>query len=128
MKNLKQLLTSKRFGVAVTGVLIVIFNDYLGLDLDTKSLLSIVGLVIAFVVSQGSADKGKEAAKILTEKSDTEEVKDWIDVFPKDEDDDKAKRGGWPAPSYPDGMPIPDPPQDDDPRPPKNEAYPGGEL
>ena len=64
MKNLKQLLTSKRFGVAVAGVLFVILNEHMGLELNMASIISIVGIVIGFIVSQGSADKGKEAAKI----------------------------------------------------------------
>lgn len=99
MKNLKQLLTSKRFGVAVAGVLLVISNDYLGLDLDTKSMLSIVGLVIAFVVSQGSADKGKEAAKI--NKGELASMTEAIERVKVEKDraeqiaNDKARAMGW---------------------------------
>lgn len=61
---MKKLLTSKRFATAVSGILFVVLNEKLGLDLPMTSVVSIVGLIIAFVVSQGSADKGKEAAKL----------------------------------------------------------------
>lgn len=55
------LLKSKKFIMSVGGVLAVVLGHFLGVPEETT--LEIVGIVIAFVLGQGIADAGKEAAK-----------------------------------------------------------------
>jgi len=54
------LLSSKKFQVTVAGIIIIITNRY-GLDLDEDNITKIIGLIGAYVISQGAADFGKEA-------------------------------------------------------------------
>jgi len=59
----KEFLTSKKFIAAVAGVLITLLAK-LHFDIPESTVQEIVGLVIAYLLAQGWADHGKEAAKI----------------------------------------------------------------
>jgi hypothetical protein len=61
--TVKEFLTSKKFIVAVAGVLIATAGKY-GLNLDADSVQNIVYVVVAYLIGQGWADSGKEAAKV----------------------------------------------------------------
>lgn len=63
---LGKLLTSKKFLATVAGVLVAL-GSKIGLDLPTEATLSIVGAIAAYVIGQGIADNGKEAAKVAAE-------------------------------------------------------------
>jgi len=63
MNVLKQLLSSKKLVAAAIGV-IVAAGGRLGLDLSTEDVALIVGPIVAFILGQGIADHGKEAAKV----------------------------------------------------------------
>lgn len=60
---LRELAGSKKFLVLITG-LIVAGAAKLGLHLDDQTVAEIVGLFAAWLIGQGVADHGKEAAKI----------------------------------------------------------------
>lgn len=62
---MKQLLKSKKFLVSLSGVLFVLLNKTLGLAVPEETVLQVVGLLAAYVVGQGFADKGKEEAKVF---------------------------------------------------------------
>jgi uncharacterized membrane protein (DUF441 family) len=59
----KEFLTNKKFIVAAAGVIIA-FSAKHGLNLDPETTQYIVGIVIAYLIGQGIADNGKEAAKV----------------------------------------------------------------
>lgn len=61
---LKTLLGSKKFIVALAGVLFVLLNELAGLDISEAAVLQILGIVTAYILGQGVADIGKEAAKV----------------------------------------------------------------
>lgn len=67
MNWLKQKLASKKVKATIVGIVIVIANDALGLKFQPETVASVVGLIISYVIGQGIADKGKEAAKINAE-------------------------------------------------------------
>ena len=58
-----ELLLSKKFQVAVLGVVVMILAE-LGLDLDVETLLAIVSPLIAFILGLGVAYIGKEIDKL----------------------------------------------------------------
>ncbi len=60
---LKVLLSSKKFLVSLSGVLFVLLNQISGLNIPEATVIQVVGLLAAYVVGQGIADKGKEAVK-----------------------------------------------------------------
>lgn len=60
---LKTLLKSKKFLVSLSGVLFVLLNQVAGLNIPETTLAEVVGLMAAYVIGQGFADKGKEAIK-----------------------------------------------------------------
>lgn len=61
--TLKEFITSKKFIVAVAGVILATAGKY-GLNLDPDSVQNIVYVVVAYLIGQGWADSGKEAAKV----------------------------------------------------------------
>jgi hypothetical protein len=61
MNIFKQLFNSKKFYAALTAALIIIFSDGLGLTEDQAH--SIVQTIMAYLIGQGIADNGKEAAR-----------------------------------------------------------------
>jgi hypothetical protein len=60
---LKDLLASKKFLVLLAAIIVAIASK-LGLNLDPDMLTQIIALAGAYIVGQGIADHGKEAAKI----------------------------------------------------------------
>lgn len=62
---LKTLLTSKKVAAALAGAVMAAFGSKMGLD--EAAVQSIVYTVIAYLVGQGIADHGKEAAKVAKE-------------------------------------------------------------
>lgn len=56
-------MTSKKFIVAVVGVIIAIAGKH-GLSLDPQTVEHVVYLFVAYLLGQGIADHGKEAAKV----------------------------------------------------------------
>lgn len=65
LQTVKELLTSKKFIVSVSGMIVALVAK-LGLELQTEDVAAIVSPVVAYVVAQGWADRGKEAEKIKT--------------------------------------------------------------
>ena len=64
MQVLKDLFSSKKGLAAMAGVLSIIATS-LGFDfLSETALMQVLGIIGAFIVGQGLADVGKEAAKI----------------------------------------------------------------
>ena len=57
------LLNSKKFVVMVAGMIVTFAAKY-KLNLDTITVETLVAALIAWVIGQGIADMGKEAAKI----------------------------------------------------------------
>jgi hypothetical protein len=57
-----QLFSSKKFWMAVTGIVVVIVSEFVP-GVDEVALTEIVALIIAAIVGQGLADFGKEAKK-----------------------------------------------------------------
>lgn len=62
-ESLKGLFTSKKFIAAVVAVLVAIGTRY-GLNLDPETVGVIIAPIVAYIVGQGMADRGKEAAAI----------------------------------------------------------------
>ena len=60
---LKDLLASKKFLVMLTAIAVAVASK-LGLNLDPDMLTQIMAMAGTFIVGQGIADHGKEAAKI----------------------------------------------------------------
>jgi len=60
---MREQLKSKKFRVLIVGIVLAI-GGKLGLNLDPILIKYVVGLCMAYLVSQGIADQGKEAAKI----------------------------------------------------------------
>lgn len=63
MDLLKQLLSSKKAVATLVAVLVWVGGRF-GLDVSAEDLAPIVALIAAYVVGQGIADHGKEAAKV----------------------------------------------------------------
>ncbi len=61
MSVFNQLFNSKKFYAALTAALIIVFSEGLGLTEDQAT--NIVQVIMAYLVGQGIADNGKEAAK-----------------------------------------------------------------
>jgi uncharacterized protein involved in cysteine biosynthesis len=55
-----KLLTSKKFQVAIVGIIVVIITNFIP-EIDEGELTKIVGIIIAYIIGQGLADLGKEA-------------------------------------------------------------------
>ena len=58
MTKWKRLLLSRKFTLAIAGVVVVIAQD-LGLPIDEDTAMKVTGIVIALVLGQGLADSGK---------------------------------------------------------------------
>lgn len=61
--TIREFVTSKKFIVAVVGVIIAIAGRH-GLSLDPQTVEHVVYLFVAYLLGQGIADHGKEAAKV----------------------------------------------------------------
>lgn len=61
--TIREFLTSKKFIVAIVGIVITLAGRY-NLDLDPEAVEKIVYVIVAYLIGQGWADSGKEAAKI----------------------------------------------------------------
>lgn len=59
----KQLLSSKKFLVMLAGVFVAVLGK-VGVPIDPDLTQEILAMCAAFVVGQGIADHGKEAAKV----------------------------------------------------------------
>jgi|TARA_R110002096_G_scaffold55026_13_gene141634 uncharacterized membrane protein (DUF441 family) len=58
----KQLFSSKKFTAMVIGIAATFLADKYGLDQEQTTL--ILGTIISYIIGQGIADNGKEAAKV----------------------------------------------------------------
>jgi len=65
MELLRELLTSKKFVAMLVGIITVVVTK-IGWDIDHDTISQIVALVASYIVGQGFADKGKEAARIAS--------------------------------------------------------------
>ena len=52
-------LKSRKFWMAVLTALLIILNDGLGLDIPNESLISIVGIVVAYIAGESYIDSKK---------------------------------------------------------------------
>ena len=70
---LVEMFTSKKFNTLLAAISAVLSMDPVaGIAMSEKTVLEIVALVIAWMIAQGQADKGKAAAKIAVEGSDNQ--------------------------------------------------------
>lgn len=60
---IKEAATSKKFIVTVAGVIAAAAMK-INLELSTEAVATIIAPVIAYIIGQGWADSGKEAAKV----------------------------------------------------------------
>jgi hypothetical protein len=67
--TVKALLSSKKFIAALLAALVWL-GGKVGLHVDTETLAGIVGPIVAYVLGQGIADHGKEAALIAGKSSE----------------------------------------------------------
>ena len=63
IETIKALATSKKFIASVAGVVVAAVAK-IGLDLDTEAVATLLAPIIAYIIGQGWADNGKEAARI----------------------------------------------------------------
>lgn len=61
------LLKSKKFQMAIAGIIVVIVANFIP-EIDETELTKITGLIIAYIIGQGGADWGKEAKKLDAKK------------------------------------------------------------
>ena len=61
--TIKEFLSSKKFIVAVAGLIVTALAK-LHFDVPESLVQEFVGIMIAYLLAQGWADKGKEAAKV----------------------------------------------------------------
>lgn len=61
--TIKEAITSKKFIAAVAGILVALAARR-GLNLDPDSVQNVIYVIVAYLVGQGIADHGKEAAKV----------------------------------------------------------------
>ena len=61
--TIKALLASKKFVAALIAALVWL-GGKVGLHVDSETLAGIIGPIVAYVIGQGIADNGKEAALI----------------------------------------------------------------
>lgn len=59
---LKELLGSKKAWAAAVAAIVGLLGKKVGLDEDT--ITKVVGAIVAYILAQGVADLGKEAAKV----------------------------------------------------------------
>jgi hypothetical protein len=64
MDVLKALFSSKKGVAAIAGILCVVAQQLGFAFLTEAALMQILGVIGAFIVGQGIADNGKEAAKV----------------------------------------------------------------
>lgn len=63
LQMIGEMLTSKKFIAMVAGFIVTLLAKW-KINIDPQTIMSLVGLIIAYIVGQGWADSGKEAAKI----------------------------------------------------------------
>jgi hypothetical protein len=64
MGKVKETLGSRKFLVTLSGVIVVVANEYFGWSLNTETVLGIVTMVASYVIGQGYVDgKRKESDK-----------------------------------------------------------------
>jgi len=64
MEVIKELFKSKKFVASLVGVIVVVVDKTVGLQLPEDTVTQVVALLAAYVVGQGLADHGKEKAKV----------------------------------------------------------------
>lgn len=62
MKDFISSVFGKKLFIAVVGVLAVVLGHYVQIPEETT--MKVAGIIISFIIGQGIADNGKEAAKI----------------------------------------------------------------
>lgn len=62
LDTIKGLIASKKAAAMLAGIIMSAFGKKMGLD--EQAVTSIVATIIAYLVGQGIADHGKEAAKV----------------------------------------------------------------
>ena len=63
MKVIKELFGSKKFLALLAGLVAVLLKAF-GVPIGEEALLPVLGLIATYIVGQGVADNGKEAAKV----------------------------------------------------------------
>jgi|CXWL01.1.fsa_nt_gi uncharacterized membrane protein len=66
LDTLYEMFTSKKFIAALAGT-IVAFTAKIGLELPVADVATVLTPIVAYIIGQGWADTGKEAAKISAE-------------------------------------------------------------
>lgn len=62
MIKFKETVTSRKFIVTLSGVIVVIANEYFGLKFDTETVIGIATMVSSYVLGQSHVD-GKKVQK-----------------------------------------------------------------
>ena len=63
-KNVKELFASKRFKAALAGIVFVVLNEMLGLNISEPDVLKVVGLIATYIAGQSASDISEKKAKI----------------------------------------------------------------
>lgn len=63
LDTIKEMLLSKKFIVAVSGTIVALVAK-IGLNLPVEDVATVLSPIIAYIIGQGWADSGKEAAKL----------------------------------------------------------------
>lgn len=59
MNKFKEIITSRKFIVTVSGVIVVVANDYFGLHFEKETVIGIVTMVSSYVLGQSHVDGKK---------------------------------------------------------------------
>ena len=62
MNKFKETITSRKFLVTLSGVIVVVANEYFGFNFDTETVLGIATMVSTYVLGQSHVD-GKKVLK-----------------------------------------------------------------
>lgn len=63
LQMIGEMLTSKKFIAMVAGFIVTVLAKW-KINIHPETIYSVVALIVAYIVGQGWADSGKEAAKI----------------------------------------------------------------
>jgi hypothetical protein len=91
---LKELLTSKKFIVTVSGIIVAIAARK-GLNLDPELVGMVVALIVAYLIGQGASDFGKAAAQIKADAPISPEQINVQNVVQAAEDTVKPEKSQW---------------------------------
>ncbi len=67
MGSLWERLKSRKFLIAIAGIIIFLLSEVFGLDLNVEATAGVLGSIIAYIVGEGIVDRGRAASEIQSE-------------------------------------------------------------